>query len=381
MTNLPQQNITGTLLSLPPELLISIFSYIDDLDDLRSFSRSRHYVSKIYGASRSSIKSQVLANFLPTDAIETAKAAVAVGCLSRHPKSNILRSIIGTSLEDLTVSNWSHLSTSLTTPAAIRLHRQVKFFTNLIFEQATQTAVDLEGVSLGSPLTDEEKSRIMRALYRYQFICTLTQIDHETCKPYYVLNSTYWAKSCTVWEMEEMGCIYDILCAQYEGHQDVLGNILKECRDFFQKVYKVHMAVDPTRSWVKLSAQQARRYLMSLGLPFLYGLLTARSSTDRQMLVSRHHLDAETMLYANATIAEVPCALPKDRLTDAIAGTAQGPNAGWQWANSDKLQEVRDDEEDRLKFSSDYYQVSFATQRAWGYCLWGRERLEEWATG
>jgi hypothetical protein len=375
---------TITLLTLPPELLLCIFSYIDDLDDLRSFSRSRYHLLKLYGASKIQIRSQVLANFLPADVFDAARAAVAVVCLAKHPKSSILRSFINKSLEDLAVDDWSHLSASLTTPSAIKLHRHVKFFTNLIFESATRQAGDcgLDCSSPRLPLMPEERIRIMRSLYRYQFICTLSQVDHETCKPHNILSSRYWATHCTVWEMEELGCAHDILCQQLETQADVLGLIVEECRNFFSDAYSVSRALDPSRSWMKHCAQQARRYLMSLGLPFLYGLLTARSHMDRQMLVDRQGFDANTMVYSNGTIADVPCALPRNRLLDVKSGSVDGPNEGWRWANEDLVLKIVEneegEEESRLRFSFDYYQDIFKAERKWEYCLWSRERLEEW---
>ena len=154
----------------------------------------------------------------------------------------------------------------------VKMQRHVEWFTTRILRQAMIDAKRTNGFESAEPRTTSDvANRIQLALYRYQFLCSLS-VKFSSSK---LTMSEYWLHHVAACQMDELACVFEYLWQQVTVIEPVL--------------------LDHSDRWQKLIYSLKKPRIMSFGLIFLAQLLQARTNQEQEDLL--HFRDCKVLHY------------------------------------------------------------------------------------
>ncbi len=212
----------ATLEALPPELRRHILFSITDLGDLRALVLASPVYYQLYLLDRRALLEATLASTLGTVVAEAV--AVLESTESCGPSGEII------SVEVMPFVNYyvrlrsQPPSTILNALSEQHLVTMARFYLTvaqpLVLKCAALFLWNLDISLEGFPLSDTERTRLLRALYRFELYCRVFGAGprgHERLptiafRQQIILLFDSWK----AWEIEEAWCIYALIGAKYE---------------------------------------------------------------------------------------------------------------------------------------------------------------------
>ena len=410
------------LLDLSEEVIFLVLGQIDSLIDLRCFIQSTQAVFRVFESSKAVLVSDVFNNSLQPAVREAAMTYALSNHLLQHPSSQpawrAVRKLLSSTKPSPSYSSTPSLA-RLLDPGLLHHHSIIESFTRLIarfcFSYAQRRCwSDPDQDNSQQQLSQTETSRIQRALYRYDILCTLHQysLSHPASNIALdngYLNTNYWMHTLTPWEMDELGCVHDILYS-------LSGSMTVAFRDV--RVVRVATAQDVNDTqgkgnWQSIAEAWMRPQVMSRGLKFMAQLFRAQSKWDRVRLLDDLIPPLDLSMTTSAfhqlvsctykPVVSVPTAQlqspPSQLAYQRDSNNVSGPNAGWYWAVIDantgktwrswcsfkrqprpRRRPLNGQPGTRslMAFSRQYYLEAHASLRIWGWCFWDGWRIQEW---
>lgn len=197
-----------TLDSLPLEIIQIIFSHIPNIPTLEAFKVTSTCIYNVYLTFKGTIKWDVILNEINADVLPDALLVQdsAEFTIESHDDQSefcerykCLRS--DTDLcEHWTRSDWIELA---------KIYEPVQYFTDAYIASLTenQIAEELET----STFRTSERSRISRALCRFQVYCNLFGAEEILQRPDEEIRRDMFFRKFAPWENEQFACIYEFL--------------------------------------------------------------------------------------------------------------------------------------------------------------------------
>ncbi|KAG9236678.1 hypothetical protein BJ875DRAFT_455875 [Amylocarpus encephaloides] len=380
----PQLNTP--LETLPPEVRRNLLSILG-LEELSTLVHASPVFYQQYFLDRRSLLCKSLETTLGGVTVDAcAVYRTGVESFSGTRTSGKVRQFLKSYEDQRSSTQYSNLTKTLTQDEAVdmvafyssTIKPLVRHYTSWTLANLDDKANNLQSYS--PPLSKTERTRLLRALYRFQLCCNLFGVGrHGTygqlrlaLRPIDILES--FICIFEPWEVEEIACIYSFSKEKYDQiFRDIRWDVHEENPKFEgRRPPTPEGAFDIDNSWV-------RAYLLigtiSRGLELLYTIFTIR---DHAHLVSAMQ---EHISWPVGSFIE----------DEALGETAQSQRRQELWSNRDRKQQRRDllpfkgdGEPDpplawTLIWSGTYsnlygHYVPDAIRR-WGYVMWDAARL------
>jgi hypothetical protein len=288
---------------------------------------------------------------------------------------------------------------SLSSPDLLHFHWYVEYFTEKLFKSSMRYAHQ-KGWTGSAQLKFRRLSlletiRIQRALYRLEFFsayAAMVPIQYE----HILTRSPYWRAHVSVWEMEELACVANLIFHRLAVVDTVIQSLIEEMN------LQARLPDTPqSRERTKTLPLKVKGLLMYQPFRTLFRILTEpdKQSTRRiiQQTIRIHLTTLPTPFHHyfqhhptpsvpiphplfSGRETEHPATLPLPRLLRR-ENTPAHPSYGYARAyRKTTLQLVKSGHMGR-KQSSLYNEGKYHEERRWGYALWDEERMEDWGEG
>lgn len=260
-------------------------------------------------------------------------------------------------------------------PDMFEMHNTVLWFTHQLVDFALQRVPKvMRGRLFTAPLSKEETIRWQRALYRIQLFWKLEMLTDHSVQLHKV-----WTEHFTHYELEEMGCVYDILYLFIADHfENVLEHDIKNAVTWGAHVFdrkppffsfpRPRYPNHPTRTicHIKLKLLPTGRFadphlerFMTFGLQMLQPFVLAPFAQQARIVIDLH---GHCFASRNRPFTLHTClALPPQHSTPRahIRNLDYFPSRGSRWFRSSGAGKM-------------HYESFARMLREWGYCLWDR---------
>lgn len=379
---------------LPQDILVLILQSISSLRSLRAAVLASSAMNSAFRTAKIETLARVVSRSRPTGVHTDAVALSVLMHLHRGPPSKTAEELLDCNLQHPR-QEWLSMPRSLSSLDVLHFHWYVEYFTERLFKSSMRYAHQKRWT--GSEklkfrrLSQIETIRIQRALYRLEFFSLYAEL--EPTRSENLMTSPYWRKHVSVWEMEELACIQNLIFHRLAAVDTVIHSLLE------------YMGLQPSRQNTVRNKERARMIprkvkalLMCNPLSTLFRVLTEPQKQSTRRIIQQtirkvvtptsnpshtRFLDHDS---ASAPIphpmfrgleTQTPATLPLVHLLHWEESPLH-PSYGYARAyRTPTLQLVKLGHMSR-KQSSLYNEMMHHEDRKWGYCLWDEERMEFW---
>jgi hypothetical protein len=245
-------------------------------------------------------------------------------------------------------------------------------------------------------LSQNETIRIQRALYRFELFNSFMRLDMMGLAQ--LLATAYWKENVSVWDMEEIACIHQLLSQRLSVLDDTIEKIVESTTLLRHHTYSESQE-SRGKTWIAAATRVVKNLILSQGLATLFRLLSRPESQStshriREILYQSvrpivkperytQHRFNDIIIYQPDSLFDewvhsaLPCTLHIDRLRNPQDSTDY-PSFGYVRTYRTRTLKLVKAGNMPSRASTLYHETEHADDREWGYCLWDEERMEWW---
>ena len=392
----PPSHIPSPMECLPQDILVLILQSIESLRSLRAAVLASSAMNNAFRTAKIETLARVVSRSRPEELSSDAVALSVLIHMRHGPTSKTAKALVDRNLQHPR-HEWLFLPKSVSAPELLRFHWYVEYFTEKLFK-ASMRHVHRKGWTRSEKLSfrrpsPNETIRIQRALYRLEFFSSYAEL--EPTNNGQLTGTAYWRKHVSVWEMEEIACIQNLIFQRLAVVDDV---ILSVFHSLGLSTVARSSESPGKKAWLKIAARNAKSLLTCHRLSTLFRILTEPSKQSTRRIIHeaiREHFLSPTKPFrahnlSNATSAvvphfvfvgsetEKPATLHLERLRNWEERPGY-PSYGYSRAYRSLTLELVEWGYTYGKHSSLYNEAKHHEDRMWGYCLWDQNRIDFWA--
>ncbi|KAI9882573.1 MAG: ssDNA-binding protein, mitochondrial [Watsoniomyces obsoletus] len=421
--------MASRLENLPPELLLQIFSHMDDMPPLYALIRASPVCYRVFSTSKLKILSDLVHRIIPPEALPDAVAAAEASNLQlQEPIRETISTFLQQVERDRERDRTPRRLPLLIAVRVCRLHHLVQYllkdFTEYTIERLNfwqrsagleefQEATEVENTpNCGLSLVEE--GRLRRAFYGFELYAQLFYAPPHARAPLDAIGQAHlFFGAMAPWAVEELACIEGYALARLTQvfttvEDDFVALVVEE--DRVTREDEAGTSTSPSgRPREEISAGQDaedvedemdsmsgtgydpfdgdiffsssskiqyhmsyKRYMLSLGVGFLYHVLKATGEERTDLVLSQCEMRIEEEFLA---LSAPPKRTPEYRQREIAQNQGEvvqfegeelgEPNEGWLWANRYRVSAMWN------RFHTKYLQHL-------GYVFWDHSRLSQW---
>jgi hypothetical protein len=391
----PPSHIPSPMERLPQDILVLILQSMESLRSLRAAVLASSAMNDAFQTAKIETLAQVVFLSRPEEVSSDAVALSVLIHMRHGPNSKTAKALLDHNLQHPR-QKWLFLPKSVSSPELLRFHWYVEYFTERLFK-ASARHVHQKGWTRSEKLrlrrlSPYETIRIQRALYRLE--CFSLYAELEPTNYGQLIGTAYWRKHVSVWEMEEIACIQNLIFHRLAVVDDV---ILSVFHSLGLSTVARSSELPSQKAWLKIAARNSKSLLTCHRLSTLFRILTEPSKQSTRRIIYdtiREHFLAPTKPFSaynlsNATSAVVPYFMFVGRETEQPATLHLErlrnweerpgyPSYGYARAYRTRTLELVESGNMWGKYSSLYNEAKHHEDRMWGYCLWDENRMDFW---